>query len=211
MNAENIYEQHLDKTPANYVPLTPLSFLKRTAQVFPDHTAIRHGSWSYSWAEAYDRCRRLASALAQRGIGVGDTVAVMAPNTPPMWEAHFGVPMTGAVLNALNVRLDANTIAYILDHGEASLLITDTEFAPTIKAALQQLGRDIPVVDIADPQAAGAGERLGRSSTRTSSPAAIRRSTGGCPRTSGRRSPSTTPPAPPATRKAWSTTTAAPT
>ncbi|MBK1671229.1 acyl-CoA synthetase [Rhodovibrio sodomensis] len=161
MSADNIYQQHLDKTPANYVPLTPLSFLKRSAQVFPDSTAIRHGSWSYSWREAYDRCRRLASALDQRGIGVGDTVAVMAPNTPPMWEAHFGVPMTGAVLNALNVRLDAATIAYILDHGEASLLITDTEFAPTIKAALDQLGRAIPVVDIADPQAAGPGERLG--------------------------------------------------
>ena len=160
MASGNIYERDLDKTPANHVPLTPLSFLKRAAAVYPDHPAMRHGTWTYGWAEAYRRCRRLASALHQRGIGVGDTVAVMAPNTPPMWEAHFGVPMTGAVLNALNVRLDADTIAYILNHGEAKVLITDTEFAPTIEKALEIAGRDVEVIDIDDPQGSG-GKRLG--------------------------------------------------
>jgi fatty-acyl-CoA synthase len=155
-----IFEQGLDKTDANHVPLTPLSFLKRAAQVFPDHPAVIHGDWSYGWAEAYDRCRRLASALSRRGIGPGDTVAVMAPNTPPMWEAHYGVAMTGAVLNALNIRLDAASIAFMLDHGEARLLITDTEFAPVIKDALARLEHEIEVVDIADPQGPG-GERLG--------------------------------------------------
>ena len=160
MAAANVFEQDLDKTPANHVPLTPLSFLKRAAQVYPDHPAMRHGDWTYGWAEAYRRCRRLASALAQRGVGVGDTVAVMAPNTPPMWEAHFGVPMVGAVLNALNVRLDADTIAYILQHGEAKVLLTDTEFAATVEQALRQAGRDIQVIDIDDPQGPG-GKRLG--------------------------------------------------
>ena len=160
MTDDNIFEQDLDRTAANYVPLTPLSLLKRAAQVYPDDTAVIYGTWQYSWAAAYRRCRRLASALHQRGIGVGDTVAVMAPNTPPLWEAHYGVPMTGAVLNALNVRLDAATIAYILAHGEAKALLTDTAFAPTIRQALLELGRDIAVIDIVDPQGPD-GERLG--------------------------------------------------
>jgi fatty-acyl-CoA synthase len=160
----NIFETDLDRTDANHVPLTPLSLLKRAAQVYPEDTAVIYGSWRYSWAEAYRRCRRLASALARQGIGVGDTVAVMAPNTPPMWEAHYGVPMTGAVLNALNVRLDAATIAYILEHGETKVLITDTAFAPTIKEALDRIERPMTVIDIEDTQAedtAGAAERLG--------------------------------------------------
>ncbi len=154
------YETDLDRNPANYAPLSPLSFLPRAAAVYPDRTAVVHGTERRSWAEAYERCRRLASALAQRGLGQGDTVAVMAPNTPPMWEAHHGVPMAGAVLNALNVRLDAAAIAFILQHGEAKVLITDTEFAPIIEAALAELDREILVIDIDDPQGPG-GKRLG--------------------------------------------------
>lgn len=112
-----IFDTGLDKNPANHVPLSPLTFLSRTARVFPDHLAMIHGQTRRSWSETAIRCRRLASALALRGIGPGDTVAVMAPNIPELFEAHFGVPMTGAVLNALNIRLDATTLAYIIDHG----------------------------------------------------------------------------------------------
>jgi fatty-acyl-CoA synthase len=157
----------LAKTAANYAPLSPLGFMVRAAQVFPDHPAVIHGTERRSWAQTYARCRRLASALAGRGIGPGDTVAVMAPNTPPMFEAHYGVPMAGAVLNALNVRLDAATIGFILGHGEAKALITDTAFSETIKPALAQLGREILVIDVHDPLAEGefggegGGERLG--------------------------------------------------
>ena len=152
----------LPKTAANYVPLTPLSFLNRAAQVYPHKLAVVHGEHRKTWAETAERCRRFASALARRGIGRGDVVAVMAPNTPPTFEAHFAVPMLGAVLNALNVRLDADTIAYILRHGGAKLLLTDREFAGTIAAALDLLPpAERPfVVDIDDP-AAPPGARLG--------------------------------------------------
>jgi fatty-acyl-CoA synthase len=156
----NPYERDLDKRPANFVPLTPLTLIERAAAIFPGCPAIVHGNRRQSWAETYARCRRLASALARRGIGAGDTVAVMAPNVPELYEAHFGVPMAGAVLNALNVRLDAGTIAFILEHGEAKALITDREFAPTVKAALARLGRKPLVIDIDDPLAQG-GELLG--------------------------------------------------
>jgi len=150
--------------PANFTPLTPLSFLPRTAEVHPDRLAVIHGATRRTWAEIYRRCRRFASALAQRGIGPGDTVAVMAPNTPPMLEAHFGVPMAGGVLNALNVRLDAATIAFILNHGEAKILITDTAFAETIRAALAKTEREVLVIDIEDPEAGpvDSSERGGR-------------------------------------------------
>jgi 3-(methylthio)propionyl---CoA ligase len=158
--ASSPYARDLDKNPANFVPLTPLTLIERAAAVFPDRTAIVHGARRQSWAVTYARCRRLASALAKRGIGVGDTVAAMAPNVPELYEAHFGVPMVGAVLNALNVRLDAEAIAFILNHGEAKALITDREFAPTIKAALAMLGRKILVIDIDDPAAQG-GELVG--------------------------------------------------
>ncbi len=153
----------LGRNRANHAALSPLGFLARAAQVYPDHPAVIHGALRQSWAETDARCRRLASALAARGIGPGDTVAVMAPNTPPMFEAHYGVPMAGAVLNALNVRLDAATIGFILSHGEAKALITDTAFSDTVKAALARFGGDILVIDIDDPQAAGegGGERLG--------------------------------------------------
>ncbi len=151
----------LPRTAANYAPLTPLGLIARAAGVYPDRLAMVHGDYRANWAETYARCRRLASALVRLGVVRGDVVAVMAPNTPAMAEAHFGVPMAGAVLNALNVRLDAETIAYILSHGEARVLLTDTEFAPTIRAALALLPGPAPhVIDIADPAVPG-GERLG--------------------------------------------------
>ncbi|HZS83693.1 MAG TPA: acyl-CoA synthetase [Stellaceae bacterium] len=158
--ADNPFETGLDKNAANYVPLSPLGFLERSAAVFPDRTAVLYGARRHSWREAYARCRRLASALAQHGIGKGDTVALMAPNLPEAFEAHFGVPMSGAVLNALNIRLDADTIAFILQHGEAKVLLTDREFAPVIGKALAQLPKKPLVIDVDDPQAP-AGERLG--------------------------------------------------
>ncbi len=156
----NPFETGLDRNAANHTPLSPLSFLARAAAVYPDHRSVVHGTAAHTWAETYARCRRLASALAARGLGVGDTVAVMGANTPETYEAHFGVPMAGAVLNALNVRLDAAAIAYCLEHGDARLLITDTEFAPVVKEALARLGRTIPVIDVVDPAVPG-GERLG--------------------------------------------------
>src|SRR5687767_247502 len=144
------YEQDLGKNPANYAPLTPLSFLERAAYVYPDRTSVVHGEQSYSWKQTYARCRRLASALAKRGIGVGDTVAVMLPNTPAMVEVHFGVPMTGATLNTLNTRLDAEAIAFMLEHGEAKVLLVDREFSTTIEAALQRLKAKPVVIDVDD-------------------------------------------------------------
>jgi fatty-acyl-CoA synthase len=154
------FDQGLDRRPANYAPLTPLSFLAWAAQVYADKPAVVHGDRTFTYAELYRRCRRLASALARRGIGAGDTVAIMAPNVPALLEAHYGVPMAGAVLNPLNYRLDARTIAFILEHGEARLLITDREFSPTIEEALRRLGRPIPVIDIDDPLHEG-GRLLG--------------------------------------------------
>ncbi|MEE9196396.1 MAG: acyl-CoA synthetase [Alphaproteobacteria bacterium] len=154
------YEQHLDKTAANFAPLTPLTLIERAAAVYPDYPAVIHGDRRYSWAESYARSRRLASALAGRGIGVGDTVAVIAPNVPEIFEAHFGVPMIGAVLNAINTRLDAATIAFILEHGEAKAFIVDRELSPAVKEALAQTKAKPIVIDIDDPQASG-GELLG--------------------------------------------------
>ena len=145
------FERDLDRGPANHFPLSPLWFLARSAAVYPSKPAVIHGDQVYSYAAFYARCRRLASALVRRGIGLGDTVAVMAPNVPALLEAHYGVPMAGAVLNALNYRLDARSIAFMLEHGEAKLLITDRECSETITDALALLGRKIPVVDINDP------------------------------------------------------------
>ncbi len=155
-----IYETGLDQNPANYTPLSPLSFIARTAKVFPESLSVVHGDRRYTWAETYTRSRQLASALAQRGIGKGDTVALMAANTPEMYEAHFGVPMTGAVLNTLNVRLDAAAIAFILDHGEAKAVITDGEFSDTMKAVLEIAKADPIVIDI-DDVLCEIGERIG--------------------------------------------------
>lgn len=153
----NPYDVDLDRGAANYVPLTPLSFLARAAAVYGEKPAVVHGERAFTYAEFYARCRRLASALARRGIGVGDTVAIMAPNVPALLEAHYGVPMAGAVLNALNYRLDAKSIAFILEHGEARLLIADREYSDTIGDALARLPRRIPVIEIDDPLSAGGG------------------------------------------------------
>jgi 3-(methylthio)propionyl---CoA ligase len=155
------YAKDLEKNPANYAPLTPLSFIERSAYVYPERLAVVHGKERYTWKETYARCRRLASALAKRGVGKGDTVAVMLPNTPPMYEAHFGVPMCGGVLNTLNTRLDAEAIAFMLEHGEAKVLITDTEFSATIEAALGKTRNKLFVIDVDDPEYSGEGKRLG--------------------------------------------------
>ncbi len=160
MSSPSPYATGLDRNPANHTPLSPLSLIARTAFTYPDHLAVVHGERRYTWGETYARCRRLASALTRAGIGAGDTVAVMAANTPEMVEVHFGVPMTGAVLNTLNTRLDAEAIAFMLEHGEAKVLITDTEFAPTIGNALSRLSRRLLVIDIDDPLGPG-GKRLG--------------------------------------------------
>ena len=157
----NPFETGLPRGAANFVPLTPLSFLDRAADVYPTRTAVVHGDRVYAYAELATRCRRLASALVRRGIGPGDTVAVIAPNVPAMLEAHYGVPMAGGVLNALNYRLDARTIAFILDHGRAKMLITDREFSATVGDALRLLPRPLPVVDIDDPLGDRNGPRLG--------------------------------------------------
>ena len=148
----SIFSQGLQPAPVNHVALTPLSFIERTAAVYGDYPAVIHGSIRRNWRETYQRSRRLASALAGRGIGQGDTVAVMLPNIPAMLEAHFGVPMIGAVLNALNVRLDAEAIAFMLEHGEAKVLITDREFHKVIAAALQLMAHPPLVVDVDDPE-----------------------------------------------------------
>ena len=155
------YAEGLEKTPANHRPLTPLVFLDRAAAVYPDRIAWAHGDQETSYRAFAERCRRFASALAARGIGRGETVAVMAPNVPALLEAHYGVPMAGAVLNALNVRLDASAIRFILEHGETKLLITDREFSPVIKEALADMANPPIVIDYDDPSFHGAGERLG--------------------------------------------------
>jgi fatty-acyl-CoA synthase len=146
----SIFERDLDAGPANFIPLSPLSFLPRAAHIWPDKIAVIHGDARCSYRELYRRARRLAGALVARGIGLGDTVAVMAPNIPPLLEAHFGVPMAGAVLNAINTRLDAAAVAFILEHGEAKLLIADREYGAVIRAAVAQLDRKIPVIEIDD-------------------------------------------------------------
>jgi len=150
----------LAKTAANYVPLTPLSFLTRTVELFPDRVAVIHADRRYTWAEVGQRTTRLASALGRVGVSTGDTVSVIAANTPELFEAHFGVPMAGAVLNAINTRLDSGTISYILNHSDAKVLITDTAFSPTVSKALEDVERDVLVIDIDDPVGPG-GDRLG--------------------------------------------------
>ena len=157
----NPYSIGLEKNTANYTPLSPLSFIERTATVYPQRISAIHGARSFTWAETYARSRRLASALQANGIGKSDTVAAMLSNTPEMLECHFGVPMTGAVLNTLNTRLDAEAIAFMLDHGEAKALITDREFSPTVAKALAQTGRDLLVIDVDDSEYAGPGECIG--------------------------------------------------
>jgi len=151
--AGSIYEQGLERHAANHVPLTPLDFLERSATIYPDRIAVIDGDRRLSYARFRERCHRLASALVAAGVGPGDTVTVMAPNGIAMLEAHYGVPLAGAVLNALNFRLDAAAIAFIFEHAETKVLLTDTEFAPVIGTALKRLGRDLIVIDITHPEA----------------------------------------------------------
>ena len=157
------YDQHLPRNPANFAPLSPLGFIQRTAEVYPERLAIVHGSLRQTWSQTYTRCRQLASALQRAGIGKNDTVAVMLPNTPPMVEAHFGVPMAGAVLNALNTRLDPETIAFMLDHGEAKAVIVDPEFAGTMAKALalRQSQAPLLLIDVEDALYGPASQCLG--------------------------------------------------
>ena len=161
MDDVSIYDIDLEQTPANHTPLSPLSFIRRTAAVYPDLASVIHGKRRYTWSETYARCRQLGSALSKHGVKAGDTVAVMASNTPEMYECAFGPAMIGAVVNALNVRLDADIIAFSLNHAETNVLITDTEFSSTMKAAIEKSGRDILVIDINDSEYSGDGELLG--------------------------------------------------
>jgi fatty-acyl-CoA synthase len=158
---KSIYDIDLDRNPANFQPLTPLNLLERAAAVFPDHTAIIHGPLRRSYSEFYARSRRLAAALRKRGVGRGDTVSVMLANTPAMLEAHYGVPMTQAVLNALNTRLNAAIIAFTLDHAETKVLITDREYSNVIKQALELATVKPLVVDYEDPECTNPSERVG--------------------------------------------------
>jgi len=160
--ANNMYETDLDRNPANYQPLTPLTFLERSASVYPDHPAIIHGTQRVSYGDFYSRCRRLASALTKAGIGKGDTVSVMLANTPPMLEVHYGVPMMGAVLNTLNTRLDAQIIAFSLDHADTRVLLVDKEYSAIVKEALALAKKAKPIViDYDDPEHEVAGETIG--------------------------------------------------
>ncbi len=158
------FDKNLDKNSANFVPLSPLSFITRVKDIYPNYDSLVYGNRSYTWLETYNRCTKFASALAKKGISKGSTVSIIAANTPELFEAHYSIPMTGGVINTINTRLDAETIAYILDHSDAKLLITDTQFSPTIKKALQIYGKNIPIIDIHDDQAIfkdGEGEKIG--------------------------------------------------
>lgn len=161
MSDVSIYDIDLDQSPANHTPLSPLSFIRRTAAVYPDHPSVIHGKRRFTWSETYERCKRLGSALQKSGVKKGDTVAVMASNTPEMYECAFGPGMIGAVVNTLNVRLDSDIIAFSLEHGETDVIITDKEFSATVKGALEKIGRDILVIDIDDPEYDGPGECIG--------------------------------------------------
>ena len=161
----NNYSINLNKNNANYVPLTPLSFIERTKDIYPDYESIIYGDRSYTWLQTYNRCIKFASALEMYGIGLGDTVSIMAANTPEIFEAHYSIPMTGGVINTINTRLDPNTVAYILEHSDAKILITDTQFSPVVKKALEIYGKKIDIIDICDYQVAmkdSEGERLGK-------------------------------------------------
>ncbi len=163
----SIFDQDLPQTPANYASISPLSFIERSASVYPQRLAIVHGTGPdalrRTWSQLYDRCRQLASALEKSGVSKGDTVAVMLPNTPAMVEAHFGIPMVGAVLNAINTRLDPQTVAFMLDHGEARTVIVDTEFAPVMAKALALRSSTSPiqVIDVSDALYTGDAKPIG--------------------------------------------------
>ena len=160
----NQFSTGLDKNKANYIPLSPLSFITRAKDIYPNYESVVYGNRSYTWLQTYNRCTKFASALTKQGIGLGSTVSIIAANTPELLEAHYSIPMTGGVVNTINTRLDAETIAYILDHSDAKILITDTQFSPTIKKALSIYGKKIPIIDIHDDQAIfkdGEGEKIG--------------------------------------------------
>ena len=160
----DMYNTNLDKNHANFTPLSPLSFLQRSAEVYPNRLSIVHGSKKYTWSDTFKRSRQLASALTKKGVGKGDTVAVLCFNTPEIYEAHYGIPMIGAIINTINIRLDVDTISYILEHGEAKVVITDNELSPTIKKVLNKIKTKPLVIDIDDELAnhpEGAGENLG--------------------------------------------------
>jgi fatty-acyl-CoA synthase len=159
--SNDMYEEGLNKTAANFAALTPLTFIERAASVYPAMPAISHGAVRRDWAQTYARTRRLASALSARGIGGGDTVAAMLPNIPEMIEAHFGIPMIGAILNTLNTRLDANTLAFMLNHGEAKVVLVDREFSAVMREAVANVDQPILVIDVDDSEYAGPGERIG--------------------------------------------------
>ena len=158
--SNNIFEQDLDKNEANYTPLSPLTFLERAASVYPENIAVVHGKVRNTWSQTYARCQQLASALRNRGIQPGDTVATMLPNIPAMYEAHFGIPMAGVVLHALNYRLDAEVIAFMLQHGEAKAILVDREFSSVISEALSKFDNNILVIDVDDETYDG-GEFIG--------------------------------------------------
>ncbi|MGR2740574.1 acyl-CoA synthetase [Billgrantia sp. Q4P2] len=158
---DSIFEQDLPKTPANHVALSPLTFIERSASIYPDYPAVIHGDIRRSWSETWARCRRLASALEKRGIKHGETVAVMLPNVPAMFEAHFGVPLAGCVLNTLNIRLDAEAIAYMLEHGEAQAILVDPEFVGVIEEAISQLAIKPLVIDVNDALFEGEARHIG--------------------------------------------------
>jgi fatty-acyl-CoA synthase len=160
-NSTHHYHQHLGKTPANHQPLTPLQFLERAAWTYPERTSVIHGEKRMTWSETRTRCHKLADALSKRGIGKGDTVAVMAANTPEMMELHFGAPLTGAVLNTINTRLDAAIVGFILDHGEASVVFVDKEYSDVMAEALEIASVSPFVIDIDDPEYDGDGQCIG--------------------------------------------------
>ncbi|MYL22485.1 AMP-binding protein [Halomonas alkaliantarctica] len=157
----SIFEQDLPQTQANHVPLSPLTFIERSASVYPDYPAVVHGSTRRTWAETFARCRQLASALQKRGLSQGDTVAAMLPNVPAMFEAHFGVPLAGCVLNTLNIRLDAEAISYMLEHGEAKAVLVDPEFADVIRDAVAKLPTQPLLIDVADLEFVGETQGIG--------------------------------------------------
>ena len=159
------FDQDLEKNSSNFIPLSPITFLERAKDVYPDYEALVYGDRKYTWKQVYERSTQFASSLEKQGIGLGDTVSVLAANTPELFEAHYSVPMTGAVINTINIRLDPHTIAYILDHSDAKFFIMDTQFSSTIKKALELVSKKIPIIDIVDDQAKlkeGEGERLGQ-------------------------------------------------
>ena len=160
----DMYNTNLDKNHANFTPLSPLSFLQRSAEVYPNRLSIIHGSKSYTWSDTFKRSKQLASALTKKGVGKGDTVAFLCFNTPEIYEAHYGIPMIGAIINTINIRLDVDTISYILEHGEAKVVITDNELSPTMKEVLNKIKTKPLVIDIDDELAnhpEGSGENLG--------------------------------------------------